>query len=139
MFFRGLRGSGHPSCSHLDHKVAPKRGQDSQNDIENGRQRCQSGRSVRSCCRSYGNGARLKSGQRSKSILGTSPIVRSSFYSPPPEIPMFDVFCYLGSVLEPWELGFRCMFYGKVPLGVFFEQISIDFELRELVWMTFGL
>ena len=44
-FFKGWRGSGHPDGSHLDPKVAFKRGQDSQNDLEKDSRRDQNSNS----------------------------------------------------------------------------------------------
>ncbi len=43
--FKGSRGSGRPSWSHLGPKVTPKRGRDSQNDLEKGGRRGQSSKS----------------------------------------------------------------------------------------------
>ena len=52
MFIEGWRGSGRPNRSHLGPKVAPTRGQGSQNNLEEGRQRARTAKieQVKSTC-----------------------------------------------------------------------------------------
>ncbi len=84
---RFFKWSGRSSWS-LGHKVVPERGRDSQNDVEQRRERGQSSKSragqVRLSGRAMGrtgNHTRIKSSRRSKSMYTTIHMIRSSIYT----------------------------------------------------------